>query len=132
MLNKFCLECRPNKFAGVVINIMKIKNLADHPQQLGDGRVIGAAGTKVDTREYDLEALAKEDKKRVKDGTLAVIEEVETENSNTEKTEKKMTVETPSQGEKFTDNSGQEKLSSADVENNNAGTKGKSSNGGKK
>lgn len=67
---------------------MKVKNLADYPQQLGDNRVIGAAGTKEDTREYDLEALAeekpnraagltKEDKHRVKNGTLVVIEEVE-------------------------------------------------------
>lgn len=64
---------------------MKVKNLMDYPQQLGDGRVVGASGTEQDTREYDLEALAKEDKKRVKDGTLAVVEEVETKPIDTEK-----------------------------------------------
>ena len=66
---------------------MKIKNLADFPQQLEDGRVIGATGTKEDTREYALEELAKEDKKRVKNGLLTVVEEVEANTVETEKNE---------------------------------------------
>ncbi len=54
---------------------MKIKNLQDYPQQLSDGRVIGAAGTSADQRDYDLPELSKEDKKRVKRGWLEVVEE---------------------------------------------------------
>lgn len=105
---------------------MKIKNLADYPQQLGDDRVIGASGTKQDTREYDLPELTKEDKRRVKDGTLAVVEEVEPEKVEPEKTAKVL-----SEGESFVDSSGKEKLPLVNAENNEAGTKGKS-NGGKK
>lgn len=110
---------------------MKIKNLADYPQQLGDGRVIGASGTKQDTREYDLEALAKEDKKRVKDGTLAVVEEIEPgtlepENSKTEKT-----VGASSGGEQLIVDSGEEKIPLENTGIKDEGTKAKQ-NGGRK
>jgi hypothetical protein len=67
---------------------MKVTNLADYPLQLGDGRVIGAAGTKQDTREYDLPELTKEDKKRVKEDTLAVVVE-EPEEKPSDATENK-------------------------------------------
>lgn len=116
---------------------MKVKNLADFPQQLGDGRVIGAAGTEEDTREYDLKAVAekdksrapgltKEDKKRVKDGTLVVVEEVESKPTKPEKDEKML-----SEGEVALDSSDKEKLPLMNAENNEGGTKGKQS-GGKK
>lgn len=54
---------------------MKIKNLQEYPQPLGDGRIIGAAGTSSDTRDYDLDELTKADKKLVKRGSLEILEE---------------------------------------------------------
>lgn len=63
---------------------MKIKNLADYPQQLGDGRVIGASDQKSDEREYGLPELTKQDKQRVKNGSLTVIEEEEKPEPKTE------------------------------------------------
>ena len=54
---------------------MKIKNLADYPQQLADGRMIGAAGTKSDAREYGLDELDARDKKRSERGMLKVLED---------------------------------------------------------
>lgn len=52
---------------------IKIKSLAHYPQQLGDGRMVGAAGTSSAEREYDLPSLTAEDKRRVKRGLLLQI-----------------------------------------------------------
>ncbi len=51
---------------------MKVKNLMDYPVQLGDGRMIGALGTKSDTRAYGKKELTDSDQKRVESGMLEV------------------------------------------------------------
>jgi hypothetical protein len=65
---------------------MKVKSLAHYPQQLGDERMIGAAGTvAASEREYDLPELTREDKRRVKRGLLEVVQEEEKPADKTEK-----------------------------------------------
>lgn len=64
---------------------MKVRNLADYPQPLGDGRIVGAAGTSSDTRDYDLDELTREDKKLVKRGALEIVEEKPAEKPEPEK-----------------------------------------------
>ncbi len=54
---------------------MKIKNLTDYPQQLGDRKMIGAAGTADEEREYGLDKLTVYDQKLVKKNALEVIKE---------------------------------------------------------
>lgn len=54
---------------------MKVKNLTNYPQQLGDGHIIGATAT-TDERDYGLDKLTTRDRQRVKEGRLEVIEEL--------------------------------------------------------
>lgn len=65
---------------------MKIKNLLNTPLQLGDRRMIGAAGTSSETREYGLPELTDRDKRRVGQGALQVVEESPVEPEKKQKT----------------------------------------------
>lgn len=56
---------------------MKVKNTLGRPQELDDGRIIGAAGAESSEREYGLPELGKNDKRRVKREWLAVVEDAE-------------------------------------------------------
>jgi hypothetical protein len=51
---------------------MKVQNLLGYPVQLGDGRIIGAAGTDADKRDYLFKELTAEDQKRFERGDLRV------------------------------------------------------------
>ena len=52
---------------------MKIENLTGYPLQLGDDRIIGAAGTAEAIRDYAEPELTKGDKERVERGVLATV-----------------------------------------------------------
>lgn len=52
---------------------MRIKNLLNTPLQLGDRRMIGAAGTRSEEREFGLPELTDRDKRRIDQGILQVV-----------------------------------------------------------
>jgi hypothetical protein len=58
---------------------MIVKNLLSEPRQLGDSRMIGAAGTGSSSREYGLPELTVRDKGRVDRNELEVVKETSDE-----------------------------------------------------